>query len=74
MSIGASEAEVHIQTASAAALLRAMPMSVSEAIRRMGISEQTLYLRRKMHGVLGVGEPRCLKLLEEEIPRRGHRR
>ena len=72
MSIGASEAEVHIQTASAAALLRAMPMSVSEAIRRMGISEQTLYLRRKMHGVLG--EPRCLKLLEEEIPRRGHRR
>lgn len=73
-SIGASEAEVHVQTASAAALLRTTLMSVSEAIRRMGISEQTLYLWKKMHGGLGVGEQRCLKLLEEEIPRRGHQR
>ena len=40
--------------------------SVAEVIRRMGISEQTFYRWKKVYGGLGVGELRCLKLLEEE--------
>lgn len=40
--------------------------SVSEVIRRMGISEQTFYRWKKVYGGLGVGEQRRLKLLEEE--------
>lgn len=40
--------------------------SVAEVIRWMGISEQTFYRWKKVHGGLGVGELRRLKLLEEE--------
>jgi transposase-like protein len=36
--------------------------SVAEVIRRMGISEQTLYRWKKVYGGLGVGELRRLKL------------
>ena len=39
---------------------------VAEVMRRMGISEQTLYRWKKVYGGLGVGKPRRLKLLEEE--------
>lgn len=40
--------------------------SVAEVIRRMGISEQTFYRRKKLYGGLGVGELRRLKQLEDE--------
>lgn len=40
--------------------------SVSEVIRRMGVSEQTFYRWKKLYGGLGVGELRRLKQLEEE--------
>ncbi len=39
---------------------------VAEVIRRMGISEQTLYRWKKLYGGLGVGELRRLKQLEDE--------
>jgi putative transposase len=39
---------------------------VAEVIRRMGISEQTLYRWKKVYGGLGVGELRCLKQFEDE--------
>jgi putative transposase len=39
---------------------------VAKVIRRMGILEQTFYRWKKVYGVLGVGEVRRLKLLEEE--------
>lgn len=41
-------------------------VSVSEVIRRMGVSEQTFYRWKKLYGGLGVGELRRLKQLEEE--------
>ena len=34
---------------------------VAEAIRRMGISEQTFYRWKKVYGGLGVGEQRRVK-------------
>lgn len=43
-----------------------MGMSVAEAIRRTGISEQILYCWKKVYGALGMGESRRLKLLEKE--------
>ena len=39
---------------------------VAEVIRRMGISEQTFYRRKKLYGRLGAGELRPLTQLEEE--------
>ena len=39
---------------------------VAEVLRRMGISEQTFYRWKKLHGGLGTGELRRLKQLEEE--------
>ena len=39
---------------------------VAEVIRRMGISKQTFYRWKKLHGGLGVGELRRLKQLEGE--------
>jgi putative transposase len=39
---------------------------VAEVIRRMGISEQTFYRWKKVHGDLGVGELRRRKQLEDE--------
>jgi putative transposase len=39
---------------------------VAEVLRRMGISEQTFYRRKKLYGGLGVGELRRLKQLEDE--------
>ncbi len=41
-------------------------MPVAEVIRRIGISEQTLYRRKKVYGGLGVSELRRLKQLEDE--------
>ena len=41
-------------------------VSVSEVIRRMGVSEQTFYRWKKLYGGLGVSELRRLKQLEEE--------
>lgn len=40
--------------------------SIAEVIRRMGISEQTFYRRKKVYGGLGVSELRRLELPEEE--------
>jgi putative transposase len=39
---------------------------VAEVIQWMGISEQTFYRWKKVHGGLGVGELRRLKQLEDE--------
>ena len=39
---------------------------VAEVIRKMGITEQTFYRRKKQYGGMGVGELRRLRLLEEE--------
>ena len=39
---------------------------VAEVLRRMGISEQTFYRWKQLHGGLGTGELRRLKQLEEE--------
>lgn len=39
---------------------------VAEAIRRMGVSEQTFYRWKKVYGGLGVGELRQVKQLEDE--------
>ena len=39
---------------------------MAKVIRRMGISEQTFYLWKKVFGGLGVGELRRLKELEDE--------
>lgn len=43
-----------------------MGTPVAEVIRRIGISEQTLYRRKKVYGGLGVSELRRLKQLEDE--------
>jgi putative transposase len=40
--------------------------SVSEVIRKMGITEQTYYRWKKKYGGLGMSELRRLKQLEEE--------
>ena len=40
--------------------------SVSEIVRKMGISEQTFYRCKKKFGGMGVAEVRRLKQLEEE--------
>ena len=40
--------------------------SVSDIVRKMGISEQTFYRWKKKYGELGVAELRRLKQLEEE--------
>lgn len=40
--------------------------TVSEIIRKMGISEPTFYRWKKQYGGLGVAELRRLKQLEEE--------
>ena len=40
--------------------------TVSEIIRKMGISEPTFYRWKKQYGGLGVAERRRLKQLEEE--------
>jgi putative transposase len=40
--------------------------SVSEVIRKMGITDQTFYRWKKKYGGLGVGEVRELKQLREE--------
>lgn len=40
--------------------------AVSEVIRGMGSSEQTIYRWKKVYGGLGVGELRRLKLLKDE--------
>ncbi len=40
-------------------------MSAAEVICRIGISERRFYRWNKVYGGLGVGELRCLKLLEE---------
>ena len=40
--------------------------SVSEIVRKMGISEQTFYRWKKKFGGMGVAEVRRLKQLEEE--------
>jgi putative transposase len=37
-----------------------------ELARKLGVSEQTLYLWKKKYGGLGVGELRKLRQLEEE--------
>ena len=42
--------------------------TVAEVFRRMGISGQTFYRRKKLYGGLGAGELRRLKQLER--PRR----
>ena len=39
---------------------------VAQALRRMGISEQTFYRWKKLYGGLGTGELRRLKQLEDE--------
>ena len=39
---------------------------VAEVIRRIGVSEQTLYRWKKVYGGLGVGEFRRVKQLEDE--------
>ena len=39
---------------------------VADVLRRMGLSEQTFYRWKKLHGGLGVGELRRLKQLEDE--------
>jgi len=39
---------------------------VAEVIRRMGISEQTVYSWKKVYGGLGVGKLRRVKHLEDE--------
>lgn len=41
-------------------------MSVAEAIRLTGISEQIFYCWKKVYGALGMGELRRLRLLEKE--------
>ena len=40
--------------------------AVAEVIRKMGISEQTFYRRKKLYAGMGVAELRRLKQLEEE--------
>jgi putative transposase len=45
-------------------------MPVAEIIRRMGISEQPFYRRKKVYGGLGAGELRRLKHLENESRQR----
>jgi len=44
-------------------------ISVSEIIRKMGISEVTFYRWKKKYGGLGVSELRKLKQLEDENSR-----
>lgn len=41
-------------------------VAVGEVIRKMGVTEQTLYWWKKKYGGLGVGELRELKQLREE--------
>ena len=40
--------------------------SVAEIIRKLGISEQTLYLWKKRFAGLGIAELRRLRIIEEE--------
>lgn len=40
--------------------------TMPELARKLGVSEQTLYLWKKKYGGLGVGELRKLRQLEEE--------
>jgi putative transposase len=40
--------------------------TMPELARKLGVSEQTLYLWKKKYGSLGVGELRKLRQLEEE--------
>jgi len=65
---GADDEEDEVQREQIAYALKQAEVStpVAEAIRRMGISEQTFYRWKKVYGGLGVGELRRLKLLEEE--------
>lgn len=39
---------------------------MAEVVRKLGISEQTFYRRKRRFAGLGVAELRCLKQLEEE--------
>jgi putative transposase len=49
--------------------VRGRPSSVTEVVKRNGISEQTLYAWRKMFGDLEVGDTKRIRSLESENAR-----